>query len=236
MVRNQTFRRDVLDRATAKIEIPPLYQRQTDIVELAQLFALEAAKELNATHFYGFSRQSKADIEAAVLNAQEVSVRHLREMVRNAVFLAASVQLPHTLESDFLKPLLHEAFAYTEQDRTHYEITQIEDTFDALIGMQRLEDIAQRHGVSAGTLRSLCQAIQKVIQEMASSKPRSYRNVLETTHRLSKVALWIISGAHTQAQFRRFFGHMNADMPTKSVAHQIFYDVFPNPKKSVHPL
>ena len=58
-------------------------------------------------------------------------------------------------------------------------------------------------------------------------QPRTYRNVVERTGRLSKVALWLVSRAHSQADFRRWFGRREGDMPTKSVAHQIFYEVFP---------
>jgi hypothetical protein len=43
---------------------------------------------------------------------------------------------------------------------------------------------------------------------------------------LAKVALWLVSGANTQAEFRRFFGNRDAEMPTKSVAHQIYHEVF----------
>jgi hypothetical protein len=57
-------------------------------------------------------------------------------------------------------------------------------------------------------------------------RPRSYRNVVERTNRLAKVALWLVSGAKSQAEFRKFFGKLEAEMPTKSVAHQIFYEVF----------
>ena len=37
--------------------------------------------------------------------------------------------------------------------------------------------------------------------------------------------------AETQAEFRRYFGKHNSEMPTKSVAHQIYYEVFPKERR-----
>ncbi|MBI3179287.1 MAG: sigma 54-interacting transcriptional regulator [Deltaproteobacteria bacterium] len=45
------FRRDLYDRALAKIDIPSLYERRRDVGELAQLFVMEAASELGPAEF-----------------------------------------------------------------------------------------------------------------------------------------------------------------------------------------
>ena len=219
------FRRDLLDRAMAKIEVPSLYERRRDIGELAQAFAMEAAQELQNREFCGLTRRARADVETAVIRAREVSVRRLKEIIRDAVFLAAADQLPEALESDFLLPVLEAELAFSVSDRDAQDAVEIEAEFELLVGRTRLMEIANEHKVSTRTIDKLCRAIKTVIEEM-HDRPRSYRNVVERTHRLSKVALWLVSGARTQAEFRKFFGKLEAEMPTKSVAHQIYYEVF----------
>ena len=226
MVRDGTFRRDLLDRAPAKIQVPSLYERRHDIGELAQSFALEAARDLSAERFYGLTRRARADIETAVLRAREVSVRRLREIIRDLVFQAAADTLPEAIESDLLAPVLTRELSFSPSDRDAQDREELLEDYDLLVGMARLQQIAGEHRVSSAALKTLCRAVQALIAEMAD-QPRSYRNIVERTNRLSKVALWLVSGAETQAEFRRYFGTLEADMPTKSVAHQIFYDVFP---------
>ena len=53
LVEAGSFRRDLLDRAPAKITLPPLYERKGDIAELAQKFAMEAGRDLEADEFLG---------------------------------------------------------------------------------------------------------------------------------------------------------------------------------------
>ncbi len=219
------FRRDLVDRALAKLVVPPLYARRRDIGELAQAFALEAAAELDAPEFIGLTRRALADVEVAVIRAQEVSVRRLKEFVRDAVFVAAADALPEALDSDMLRPLLESEFAFTETHRDEQDVRELEHDYELLVGRMRLLELAQDHRVSLHTLNKLCGAVKTVIDEM-HDQPRSYRNVVERTGRLAKVALWLVSGAHTQAEFRRFFGSFEVDMPTKSVAHQLYHDVF----------
>ena len=69
-------------------------------------------------------------------------------------------------------------------------------------------------------------AVRALIDDM-HDQPKTYRNVVERLNRVSKVALWLVTGAQSQADFRKFFGSLEAEMPTKSVAHQVYYDVFP---------
>ena len=80
----RVFRRDVLDRAAAKISIPSLYERRHDIGELAQAFSMEAAGDLEIEDgsFFGLTRRARSDVETAVVRAEEVSVRRLREIIR----------------------------------------------------------------------------------------------------------------------------------------------------------
>ncbi len=219
------FRRDLYDRALAKIEIPSLYERRRDIGELAQLFVMEAAGELGPAEFYGLTRRARADVETAVAQSREVSVRRLREVMRNVVFQAAADQLPEALESELLAPILQRELAFSLADRGRQDAAEIESEFDLLVGRAHLREIATTHHISLRALNNLCRAVTQLIDEM-EDKPRSYRNVVERTHRLAKVALWLVSGARTQAEFRKFFGAAEHEMPTKSVAHQVYYEVF----------
>ena len=74
-------------------------------------------------------------------------------------------------------------------------------------------------------------AVRGLIDEM-DDRTRNYRNIVDRTNRLSKVALWLVSGAKSQADFRRFFGKLDREMPTKSVAHQVYYEVHPKEDES----
>ncbi len=227
MVRDGTFRRDIVDRAAAKLRVPSLFERRQDIGQLAQSFADEVARDLGVPEgsFYGLTRRARADVETAVIRFREVSVRRLREIIRDAVFLAAADSLPEAIDSEFLLPVLQRELAFSPEDRDAQDAREIEAEFDLAVGMARLHEISRHHSVSQRTLTSLCRALQALIDEM-DGDARTYRNIVDRTSRLSKVALWLVSGARTQAEFRRFFGSKDAHMPTKSVAHQVFHDVF----------
>jgi hypothetical protein len=122
-------------------------------------------------------------------------------------------------------PILEAELAFQVGDRDLEDVREVEAEYEMLVGRVRLTEIATEHRVSLRTLNRLCGAIQTVIDEM-HDRPKSYRNVVERTNRLAKVALWLVSGAKSQAEFRKYFGKLEAEMPTKSVAHQIFYEVF----------
>ncbi|MEM6532363.1 MAG: sigma 54-interacting transcriptional regulator [Myxococcota bacterium] len=219
-----TFRRDLLDRAAAKIALPSLYERRRDIGDLAQAFALEAGADAEIEDFMGLTRKARSDIEAAVVQAQEVSVRRLREIVRDAVFLAASDAVPDALESDFIRGLLERELGFDESTREAQDVQELSREFDLLVAREELKALAKRHRISERTLEEWCRALQAVLSENPDA---SYREVMEQISRMNKVGLWLASGAESQAEFRRFFGERAAAMPTKSVAHQIFHEVFP---------
>ncbi len=221
-----TFRRDLLDRASAKIDLPSLYERRRDIGELAQAFALEAAADAGIDDFMGLTRRARADVEAAVLGAREVSVRRLREIVRDAVFHAAADRLPDALESEHLRPLLVRELGFDDATRDAHDVEELAAEFDLLVAREELRALAARHGISEKLVDRWCRALHTLVDEMGGTD-RSYRRVVERMHRLNKVALWLVSGAQSQAQFRRYFGKASGHMPTKSVAHQVYYEVFP---------
>lgn len=236
MVEQGTFRRDLLDRAGAKIHIPSLHERKQDIGELAQCFALEAGVEASGAvgaldgtmhPFCGLTRRARADIETAVVCTREVSVRRLREVVRDAVFEAAADALPEALDSEMMLPHLKRAFGFCLHDRDREDVRDLNDNFDTIANRVQLEVVAQRQGVSTNTIAALCRAVRSALSDMeADGTPRTYRNLVERLNRLSKAAVWVVAGATTQVGFRRFFGELEHEMPPKSVAHQIYHQVF----------
>jgi len=230
MVELGEFRRDIVDRAAAKIQLPPLFERRNDISELSQAFAREVAEDLGAKNFYGFTRQARADIETAIIRSSEVSIRKLREVVRDMVFANAIDDLPEALDSHMVHPFIHREFQFAKSAREAMEVDELESEFNLLVAKTKLIELAKHHDISINTLNKLTQSVQGIFDDLGPDE-KTYRRVSERMHRLSKVALWLVSGAETQADFRKYFGTTSARMPPKSVAHQLYYEVFPEARK-----
>lgn len=227
VARQGKFRRDLLDRAPAKISLPPLWQRREDIGQLAQAFAREAAEQRGWTGFEGFTRRALADIEGAVVEKREESVRRLREFVRDLVFeLEAPVD---ALESAAIGPHLMSFFQLESLDRDRWDREAIDADFDRLVERRTAEQLAALHGVPERTLIKLAQILREVydsLPEGSNPVPGSYRNLVARMNLATKAALWLMSGARNQAEFRRFFGTKPYEMPPKSVAWQIYHELF----------
>ncbi len=223
------FRRDLLDRAPAKIALLPLWQRREDVGELAQQFALEAAKDRGWEGFEGFTRRALADIEGAVVANEESSVRRLREMVRDAVF-AAGEPAPELLESAAVEKVLADFYgANPLAERGAWDREDIEDRFDLAVEAQVVRHIAGLHGIPDATLLKLTRVLRELRDSLTAGEkpvPDSYRNLMSRTSLATKAALWVLSGANNQSEFRKFFGSKNHEMPPKSVAWQLYHDVF----------
>jgi len=93
------------------------------------------------------------------------------------------------------------------------------------IDPRQLAELAALHGVPEEVLVRQVE----VLREIASSirgVPASYRNTVDKVEDVQRAALWLMSGATTQAGFRRFFGTEGFMRPTKSVAWDFFNRVF----------
>jgi psp operon transcriptional activator len=78
------FRSDLLDRlAFDVLTLPPLRQRETDIMVLAEHFAISMAKELEREFFPGFSAQAR---DALATYHWPGNVRELKNVVERAVY------------------------------------------------------------------------------------------------------------------------------------------------------
>lgn len=222
-----TFRKDLLERAIAKISLSPLWERREDIRELANNFAAEAAEERGWEVFDGFTRRALADIEGAIVQARVQSVRRLREMIRDLIFgLDEPLEM---IESATLEPHLMAFFGLERIDRDQWDREAIDSKFDLIVEGRTVERLASLHGVSEQTLIKLAKILREVYEALPQGEnpvPGSYRNLVSRMGMATKAALWLMSGATNQAEFRRFFGTKPFEMPPKSVAWQIYHDLF----------
>lgn len=86
------FRSDLLDRlAFDVITLPPLRERQEDILVLAEHFAISMAKELEWELFSGFSRTAK---ELLLEYHWPGNVRELKNVVERSVYRSANPHVP----------------------------------------------------------------------------------------------------------------------------------------------
>lgn len=86
------FRSDLLDRlAFDVITLPPLRERQEDILVLAEHFAISMAKELEWELFSGFSRSAK---EVLLNYHWPGNVRELKNVVERSVYRSANPHVP----------------------------------------------------------------------------------------------------------------------------------------------
>ena len=93
------------------------------------------------------------------------------------------------------------------------------------IDQTALHDLATMHGVPAELLVRQVELMRQIAIAI-EDKPRSYRNVVDKVEDVQRAALWLMSGATTQAGFRRFFGTEGFMRPTKSVAWDFYNRVF----------
>lgn len=78
------FREDLLDRlAFDVITLPPLRERQGDIMLLAEYFAMNMAQDLNRDYFPGFTDQAMKDLHA---HNWPGNIRELKNVVERSVY------------------------------------------------------------------------------------------------------------------------------------------------------
>ncbi|USD33491.1 MULTISPECIES: phage shock protein operon transcriptional activator [Vibrio] len=102
MAEDGKFRADLLDRlAFDVIHLPPLRERQEDILLLAEYYAIKMCRELNFDYFVGFS----PDAQQALLDYQwPGNVRELKNVIERAVY-------QHGQQDEPIKQLIFDPFA-----------------------------------------------------------------------------------------------------------------------------
>ena len=89
MAANGQFRADLLDRlAFAVLTVPPLRERQEDVLELAEHFAVLMSQELNLSHFPGFSAHARRTL---LEHSWPGNVRELKNAVERAVLYSTQL-------------------------------------------------------------------------------------------------------------------------------------------------
>ncbi len=229
-VSHQDLDHGALDsRPATSIRLKPLHEREDDVWELVDHFFGGLAEEQALGECQGFSRQAKSDLAEAIKETNLASVRRLRDIVRDIVFEAlAEGDLPLKLMSEHVRPYLERTFGQTEESRRHHDAAMVASQFDSpeLKGMAPLiKQLADVHGVSPELLLREVEVLREVV-ESVHGVPRSYRNIMSKAEDIQRAAMWILTGASTQADFRRYFGEEGFMRPTKSVAWAFYNRVF----------
>ncbi|NTS77815.1 phage shock protein operon transcriptional activator [Catenovulum sp. SM1970] len=110
LVEQGRFRADLLDRlAFEVITLPPLRERQEDILMLADYFAVNMAKELEFEFFSGFSEKAKRTL----LNyAWPGNIRELKNVIERSLY---RLQSPHSPIRDVILDPFASPFRPTAQ-------------------------------------------------------------------------------------------------------------------------
>jgi len=216
-------------RPATSIRIKPLHEREEDIWELVDHFYQALVDDQVVGECQGFSRQAKADLAEAVRETNLASVRRLRDVVRDVVFESlADGELPLKLMSEHVRPYLERTFGQTEEARRRHDAALVASQFDApeLNGQSTLiQQLADVHGVPVELLKREVEVLREVV-ESVSGVPRSYRNIMTKAEDVQRAAMWLLTQASTQADFRRYFGEEGFMRPTKSVAWAFYNRVF----------
>ena len=104
MAREGLFREDLLDRlAFDVVNVPPLRARPLDIAVLADLFALDMTRELERSHFTGFSDQA---LDLLLDHPWPGNVRELKNVVERSVHRHRDPEAPvdHLVFDAFSSP------------------------------------------------------------------------------------------------------------------------------------
>ena len=158
------------------------------------------------------------------------SVRRLQALVRDMIYEAlAEGPLPLKITSDMVRPHLEQHVGQTAEARRRRDAELIESQFGAplegLANRSLVDRLAETHGVSPALLEQQAAVLKEVIESI-DDLPRSYRNVMDRSDDVMRASLWLLSGADTQASFRRWFGDERFMRPTKSVAWAFYNRVF----------
>ncbi len=213
-------------RPATRIHVKALHEREQDIWELVDHFFGSAAAEAGLEGCRGFSRQAKADIAESVRETELTSVRKLQEIVRDLVFDAATLpSAPLKITSEQVRPTLESRWAQTAASRRLRDAALVESQFASAFNPSLTQRLAAIHGVAPDLLERQASILREIIDGIDDA-PRSYRNIMDRADDVSRAALWLLTGAQTQAEFRRFFGEVRFMRPTKSVAWAFYNRVF----------
>lgn len=114
MVDEGTFRADLLDRlAFDVVQLPPLRERQTDIMLMAEHFAIQMCREIRLPLFPGFSERAK---EALLHYRWPGNIRELKNVVERSVYRHGTSDYP--LDEIILNPFKRHTVAVENTEAT----------------------------------------------------------------------------------------------------------------------
>lgn len=104
MVKEGTFRADLLDRlAFDVVQLPPLRERQADIMLMAEHFAIQMCREIRLPLFPGFTERAR---ETLMTYAWPGNIRELKNVVERSVYRHGTSDAP--LDEIILDPFKRE--------------------------------------------------------------------------------------------------------------------------------
>lgn len=217
-------------RPEPTIRLKPVHEREDDIWELIEHFftsaVLDAKSEPFASRCRGFSRQAKADLAQGITDQRLSSVRALRAGVRDIVFrVLARDEIPLKIVQMDVKEFLAERYAPIAESRGKADAALVGSRFDSLLDATLLNQLSELHAIPPDLLARQAKVVAEIMTYI-DDVPASYRNVLNRAEDIQRAGLWLMSGARTQAEFRRFFGEERFMRPTKSVAWAFYNRVF----------
>jgi psp operon transcriptional activator len=139
MAEKGDFRADLLDRlAFDVIHLPPLRERQEDILLLAEYYAIKMCRELGFDYFVGFSAQAEQSLRHYQWPG---NVRELKNVIERAVYQHGQQQDPiESLVFDPFQSDWQQAVTVTEEaDKT--ELTSFEFPLDYKLWQEQQDQL-----------------------------------------------------------------------------------------------
>lgn len=212
-----------------ELQLSPLCERGRGIQELAQHFLEQFAAEHCPKRRLRFTRRALSDVRQAVESRRLPSVAELRSTVHGATLVALrSGELTDRVTGRVVLDYMQgpQETQALEIERALRDMEDLQARLPELVDHTLLAELASRHDVPAELLGRFCAVVGGLLDDDGGER-RSYAQVVDNVKHLSRVALWLVSGARSQVDFRRFFGTKTWQRPTKSVAWSLFHDVFP---------
>lgn len=119
MVSEGTFRADLLDRlAFDVVQLPPLRERQSDIMLMAEHFAIQMCREIGLPLFPGFTAEAK---ETLLHYRWPGNIRELKNVVERSVYRHGTSDYP--LNEIVIDPFRRHAAPPLAQETRHTSVT-----------------------------------------------------------------------------------------------------------------
>lgn len=148
MAMNGQFRADLLDRlAFDVIHLPPLRERQEDILLLAEYYAMKMCRELGYDYFVGFSRKAETDL---IDYSWPGNIRELKNVIERAVY-------QHGMQAHPIDELVFDPFkshAYDVQSELVVDEAPLTASYEFPIDFKQWQEQQDQHILKAALEQS----------------------------------------------------------------------------------